>query len=41
MIDGVRVSGRNTLEFNTLDPYAFDEIEVIRGAAVRFMGAMR
>lgn len=39
MIDGVRFSGRNTLEFNTLDPYAFQSIEVIRGPASSLWGA--
>lgn len=39
MIDGVRFSGRSTLEFNTLDPYAFGSIEVIRGAASSLWGS--
>lgn len=39
MIDGVRYSGRNTLEFNMLDPYAFESIEVIRGPASSLWGS--
>lgn len=39
MIDGVRYSGRSTLEFNMLDPYAFDSIEVIRGPASSLWGS--
>ncbi|WP_300446183.1 TonB-dependent receptor [uncultured Helicobacter sp.] len=39
MIDGVRFSGRSTLEFNTLDPYAFESIEVLRGAASSLWGS--
>ncbi len=39
MIDGVRYSGRNTLEFNTLDPYAFESVEIIRGPASSLWGS--
>lgn len=39
MIDGVRYSGRNTLELNTLDPYAFESIEIIRGPASSLYGS--
>lgn len=39
MIDGVRYSGRNTLELNTLDPYAFESIEIIRGPASSLWGS--
>ncbi|WP_233712855.1 MULTISPECIES: TonB-dependent receptor [unclassified Helicobacter] len=39
MIDGVRYSGRNTLDFNMLDPYAFEGVEVIRGAASSLWGS--
>lgn len=39
MIDGVRVTGRNTLEFNTIDPNSYDQIEVIRGAASSLWGS--
>lgn len=39
MIDGVRYSGRSTLEFNTFDPYAFESVEVLRGAASSLWGS--
>ena len=39
MIDGVRYSGRNTLELNTLDPYAFESVEIIRGPASSLWGS--
>lgn len=39
MIDGVRFSGRSTLEFNTLDPNSFDEAEIIRGPASSLWGS--
>ncbi|STQ85375.1 TonB-dependent receptor [Helicobacter muridarum] len=39
MIDGVRYSGRSTLEFNTFDPYAFESVEVIRGPASSLWGS--
>ncbi|MGX3098073.1 TonB-dependent receptor plug domain-containing protein [Helicobacter sp. 23-1046] len=39
MIDGVRFSGRSTLDFNVLDPYQFESIEVIRGAASALWGS--
>lgn len=39
MIDGVRYSGRNTLDLNVLDPTQFDSIEVIRGAASSIWGS--
>ena len=39
MIDGVRFAGRSLLEFNVLDPSAFDSIEVIRGAASALWGS--
>lgn len=39
MIDGVRYSGRSTLEFNTFDPYAFEGVEIIRGAAGSLWGS--
>ncbi len=39
MIDGVRFAGRSTLEFNTLDPYAFESVEVIRGPASSLWGS--
>ncbi|MGX3043766.1 TonB-dependent receptor [Helicobacter sp. T3_23-1056] len=39
MIDGVRFAGRSLLEFNVLDPYQFESIEVIRGAASALWGS--
>ncbi|TLD97709.1 TonB-dependent receptor [Helicobacter jaachi] len=38
-IDGVKYSGRNTLEFNMLDPYAFEAIEIMRGPASSLYGS--
>ncbi|PAF43435.1 TonB-dependent receptor [Helicobacter sp. 11S03491-1] len=39
LVDGVRVSGRNTLEFNTFDPNSIESIEVIRGPASSLWGS--
>lgn len=38
-IDGDRYRGRNTLEFNMIDPNAIERIEVIRGPASALWGA--
>lgn len=38
-VDGVRVAGRSTLEFSTLDLNSIDSIEIIRGAASSIYGA--
>ena len=38
-IDGVKVRGRSTLEFNLIDPMAVDSIEIIRGAASTIYGS--
>ncbi|TLD97708.1 TonB-dependent receptor [Helicobacter jaachi] len=38
-IDGVKYTGRSTLEFNMLDPYAFEAIEIIRGPAGSLYGS--
>lgn len=39
MIDGVRYTGRNTLELNMLDPFAFESVEIIRGPASSLWGS--
>ncbi|PAF51923.1 hypothetical protein BKH43_01335 [Helicobacter sp. 13S00401-1] len=39
LIDGVRLSGRNTLELNMLDPNSIDSIEVLRGPASSIWGS--
>ncbi|PAF42388.1 hypothetical protein BJI48_07155 [Helicobacter sp. 11S02596-1] len=39
LLDGVRVSGRNTLEFNTFDPNSLESIEVLRGPASSLWGS--
>lgn len=39
LLDGARVSGRNTLEFNTFDPNSIESIEVIRGPASSLWGS--
>ncbi|MCX2717907.1 TonB-dependent receptor [Helicobacter sp. MIT 21-1697] len=39
MIDGVRYSGRSTLEFNALDPYQFESVEILRGAGSSLWGS--
>ncbi len=38
-IDGVRVTGRSTLELNMIDPNALEGIEIIRGAASSLYGS--
>ena len=38
-IDGVKIEGRPVLEFHLMDQYAFDAIEVIRGAASTIYGS--
>ncbi len=38
-LDGVRFSGRNTLEFNMFDPSSIEEIEIIRGPASSLFGS--
>lgn len=38
-VDGVRVTGRNTLELNLIDPNSIDSIEIIRGAASSLYGS--
>ena len=38
-IDGVRVTGRSTLEFNMIDPNSLDSIEIIRGSASSLYGS--
>ncbi|PAF48606.1 hypothetical protein BKH46_01295 [Helicobacter sp. 12S02634-8] len=39
LLDGVRIRGRNTLEFNTFDPNSLESIEVIRGPASSLWGS--
>ncbi|WP_257875454.1 TonB-dependent receptor [Helicobacter sp. 12S02232-10] len=39
LLDGVRIKGRNTLEFNTFDPNSIENIEVIRGPASSLWGS--
>ena len=38
-IDGVKVTGRSTLEFNMIDPNAIESVEIIRGAASSIYGS--
>ncbi|WP_186302464.1 TonB-dependent receptor plug domain-containing protein, partial [Campylobacter coli] len=38
-IDGVRVTGRSTLELNMIDPNSLEGIEVIRGSASSLYGS--
>ena len=38
-VDGVKVTGRSTLELNMIDPNSLDGIEVIRGAASSLYGS--
>lgn len=38
-VDGVLLTGRNTLEFNTFDPNSLDAVEIIRGPASSLYGS--
>ncbi|WP_238700282.1 TonB-dependent receptor plug domain-containing protein [Helicobacter jaachi] len=38
-IDGVPLSGRSTLDFNVLNPYAFESVEVLRGSSSSLYGS--
>lgn len=38
-VDGIKLEGRPVLEFHLMDQYAFDAIEVIRGAASTIYGS--
>ncbi|TQR33699.1 TonB-dependent receptor [Campylobacter sp. MIT 99-7217] len=38
-LDGVRITGRNTLELNLIDPNSIDSVEIIRGSASSLYGS--
>lgn len=39
LVDGVRLSGRSTLEFNLIDPNSLESVEVIRGSGSSLYGS--